>query len=60
MFTLEHTEDVLEDLKALRATNRNHILDKIEEQLLHGPTQATRNKRAVREKPPHRTTEDVL
>jgi mRNA-degrading endonuclease RelE of RelBE toxin-antitoxin system len=99
MFTLEYTEGVLEDLKALRATDRTRILDKIEGQLLHSPTETTRNKkiliglkppweheepvwelrigkyrvfydvsedeqrvivRAVREKPPHQTTEDVL
>src|SRR5438552_2017084 len=98
MFTLEYTEGVLEDLKGLRATDRKRILDRIEEQLQHSPTQATRNKkmliglkppweheepvwelrigkyrvfydvneegqrvsvRAVREKPPHQTTEEV-
>jgi hypothetical protein len=31
MFTLEYTEGVLEDLKGLRASNRSHILDKIDE-----------------------------
>ncbi len=90
---------MLKDLKELRATDRSHILDKIDEQLQHRPTQATRNKkvivglkppweheepvwelrvgkyrvfydvdeqeqrvtiRAVRQKPPHQTTEDVL
>src|SRR5437867_1967425 len=99
MYTLEYTEDVLDDFKALRATDRQRILDKIDEQLLHDPAQETRNKkivtglkppwqhdvpvwelrvgkyrvfydvneseqsvviRALREKPPHRTTEDIL
>jgi mRNA-degrading endonuclease RelE of RelBE toxin-antitoxin system len=83
----------------VRARDRKHILDKIEEQLSHNPTQETRNKkilvglkppwehekpvwelrvgkfrvfydvndseerviiRAVREKPPHQTTEEIL
>jgi mRNA-degrading endonuclease RelE of RelBE toxin-antitoxin system len=99
MFLLEYTEGVVDDLQGLRATDRRRILDKIEEQLTHSPTQPTRNKkvlaglkppwehaepvwelrvgkyrvfydvngeeqrvvvRAVREKPPHQTTEDVL
>jgi mRNA-degrading endonuclease RelE of RelBE toxin-antitoxin system len=99
MFSLEYTEGVVEDLKGLRARDRNRILDKIEEQLRHNPTQQTRHKkivaglkppweheepvwelrvgnfrvfydvneveqrvviRAVREKPPHRTTEEIL
>jgi mRNA-degrading endonuclease RelE of RelBE toxin-antitoxin system len=99
MFTLEFAAGVYDDLKALRARERKLILDKIDEQLLHNPTEQTRNKkilvgleppweheqpvwelrmgkyrvfydvneeeqrdivRAVREKPPHQTTEDVL
>ena len=99
MYTVEFTEGVEEDLKGLRAADRKRILDKIDEQLLHAPTQPTRNKkivvglkppweqeepvwelrvgpfrvfydvneaeqgvviRAVREKPPHRTTEEIL
>lgn len=99
MFTLEYTEGVVDDLKALRTRDRKRVLDKIDEQLIHAPTQESRNKkivvgleppwdhevpvwelrvgsfrvfydvneaeqrvviRAVREKPPHRTTEDIL
>jgi mRNA-degrading endonuclease RelE of RelBE toxin-antitoxin system len=99
MYTVEFTDGVPEDLKALRATDRKRILDKIDEQLLHSPTRPTRNKkivvglkppweqeepvwelrvgrfrvfydvneteqrvviRAVREKPSHRTTEEIL
>jgi|SRR5581483_5060037 len=99
MFTLEYTEGVLDDLKALRARDRKRVLDKIDEQLTHNPTEQTRNKkivaglkppwdheepvwelrvgslrvfydvneadqrvvvRAVRQKPPHRTTEEIL
>jgi mRNA-degrading endonuclease RelE of RelBE toxin-antitoxin system len=99
MFTLEFAKDVLDDLKALRAPERKRILDRIDEQLLHNPTEETRNKkslvglkppweheepvwelrigkyrvfydvneeeqqvivRAVREKPPHQSTEEIL
>jgi mRNA-degrading endonuclease RelE of RelBE toxin-antitoxin system len=99
MFGAEYTESVLEDLGDLRASDRRRVLDKIEEQLLHNPTQPTRHKkileglkppweheepvwelrigtyrvfydvneeeqrvivRAVREKPPHQTTEGIL
>jgi mRNA-degrading endonuclease RelE of RelBE toxin-antitoxin system len=47
MFTLEYTRGVLDDLKGLRATDRKRLLDKIEEQLLHNPTQTTRNKKIL-------------
>lgn len=99
MYRLEYAEGVADDLKPLRAGDRNRILDKIDQQLKDSPTQQTRNKkplvglkppweheepiwelrvgkyrvfydvdeagqqvvvRAVREKPPHRTTEDIL
>jgi mRNA-degrading endonuclease RelE of RelBE toxin-antitoxin system len=99
MYTVEYTEDVVEDLKGLRANERKRILDKIDEQLIHEPTAETRNKkivaglkppweheepvrelrvgkyrvfydvadeeqrvmvRAVREKPPHKTTEEII
>jgi mRNA-degrading endonuclease RelE of RelBE toxin-antitoxin system len=99
MFTLKFSESVSSDLKPLRATDRKRILDAIDEQLLHSPTQQTRNKkivvglkppwdheepiwelrvgrfrvfydvnekekrvavRAVREKPAHRTTKEIL
>jgi mRNA-degrading endonuclease RelE of RelBE toxin-antitoxin system len=99
MYGVEYTEGVREDLKGLRARDRKQILDTIDEQLTHNPTQETRNKkivvglkppweheepvrelrignyrvfydvneeeqqvvvRAIREKPPHRTTEVIL
>jgi mRNA-degrading endonuclease RelE of RelBE toxin-antitoxin system len=99
MYSLKYAEGVLTDLKSLRANDRKRILDAIDEQLLHEPTQETRNKkivaglkapwehdepvwelrigkfrlfydvrageqqvtiRALREKPPHRTTEEIL
>jgi mRNA-degrading endonuclease RelE of RelBE toxin-antitoxin system len=99
MYTPEYTEGVLQDLKALPAKERMRILNKIDEQLLHQPSQETRNKklliglkppweheqpvwelrvgkyrvfydvdepgqsvviRAIRKKPPHQTTEQIL
>ena len=99
MYELEYTEGVVEDLKGLRTSDRKRILDKIDEQLIHNPTEETRNKKilvglkppweheepvrelrvgkyrvfydvdeeghgviicAIREKPPHQTTEEVL
>jgi len=99
MFTVEYSEGVLGDLADLRAFDRKAILDQIEVQLTHQPTQETRNKkrlaglippwehvepvwelrvgefrvfydvnedesrvivRAVRRKPPHASTEEIL
>ena len=99
MFTIEYAEGVAEDLAALRAADRKRILERIDQQLTHQPTRATRNKkslvglvppwdhvppvwelrvgrfrvfydvdepatlvtvRAIREKPPHKTTEEIL
>jgi mRNA-degrading endonuclease RelE of RelBE toxin-antitoxin system len=99
MFTIEYAEGVADDLAALRAFDRKEILDHIEGQLTHQPTQETRHKkvlvglvppweheepvwelrvgefrifydvdvgaarvivRAVRHKPPHKTTEEIL
>ena len=99
MFTIEYAEGVADDLAGLRAFDRNQILDRIEEQLSHQPTQETRNRkplvglippwdhvppiwelrvgehrafsdvdegegrvavRAIRPKPPGKTTEEIL
>ena len=99
MFTILYEQDVVDDLRKLRTHNYKRILDSIEEQLLHQPTQPTRNRkplpgleppwehvepiwelrvgeyrvfydvdenaglvniRAVRHKPPHKTTEEIL
>jgi len=99
MFSVDYAEGVAQDLAGLRAYERTRILDQIEEQLAHQPTQETRNKkllpglkppwdqelpvwelrvaeyrvfydvdeteqvvtvRAVRHKPPHATTEEIL
>jgi mRNA-degrading endonuclease RelE of RelBE toxin-antitoxin system len=47
MYTLKFAESVVADLKALRATDRSRILDKIDEQLLHTPNEPTRNKKII-------------
>lgn len=99
MYSIEFSEDAVEDLAAFRAFERGRILDAIEEQLGHDPTTRTRNRksllglaplieavppiwelrvaayrvfydvneeegkvfvRAIRRKPPHKMTEDVL
>src|SRR5262245_24089771 len=99
MYVVEYAEGVAADLKSLRAHDRRRVLDKIDEQLIHTPTEETRNKkillglkppwreekpvwelrvgkyrvfydvdeggqrvviRAVREKRPHQTTEEIL
>jgi mRNA-degrading endonuclease RelE of RelBE toxin-antitoxin system len=99
MYEVEYAEGVADDLRSLRAHERRHILDTMEEQLKHEPARETRNKKplvgleppwdqdepvwelrigsyrvfyevddvgqrvivhAVRRKPPHRTTEEIL
>jgi mRNA-degrading endonuclease RelE of RelBE toxin-antitoxin system len=98
-FAIEYAESVADDLAALRPFERNQVLDRVEEQLTHQPTQETRNKkrlvglkppwehvepvwelrvgeyrvfydvdeganqvvvRAIKRKPPHKTTEEIL
>ena len=99
MYSIEYASRVADDLEGLRAFDRNLLLDRIEEELLHQPKQTTQNKkelvglvppweseeptwelrsgeyrifydvdeeegqvtvRAIRRKPPHKTTEEVL
>lgn len=99
MFSIEYAEGVAEDIATVRAFERAQLLDRVEEQLSHQPTQETRNKkilpgleppwdavppvwelrvgeyrvfydvddgqrrvtvRAIRRKPPHKTTEEIL
>jgi mRNA-degrading endonuclease RelE of RelBE toxin-antitoxin system len=47
IFNIEYTEDVVNDLMNLRAFHRKQLLDRIEEQLTHQPTQGTRNKKIL-------------
>ena len=99
MFSIDYAQGVADDIATLRAFDRSRILDRIEEQLSHQPTQETPNKkllpglkspwdavlpvwelrvgeyrvfydaddaqrrvtvRAIRRKPPHTTTEEIL
>lgn len=99
MYEIEFAEEVAEDLAGLRAYDRAYVLDHIEKQLRHQPTQKTQHKkmlvglvppwgyvepvwqlsigayrvfydvdearavvviRAIRFKPPHQTTEEIL
>ena len=41
MFVIEYAENVADDLANLHAYQRRQILDRIEEQLTHQPTQQT-------------------
>ena len=98
-FRIEYARSVADELVALRAYDRNRILDEIEEQLTHQANVPTRRRkvlvgldapwehidpvwelrvgdwriyydidaetshvviRAIRQKPPHRTTEETL
>lgn len=43
-FIVEFAESVADDLAELRAFDRRDILDRIEEQLAHQPTEETRNR----------------
>ncbi len=47
MYVLEYAEGVTEDLARLRAFERAHMLDRIESQLRHQPTQETRNRKIL-------------
>jgi len=99
MYEIEYAEGVVDDLVDLRVYQRKQILEHIEVQLTHQPTQQTRNKkilvglippweyvepvwelrvgeyrvfydvdedasivaiRAIRHKPLHKTTEEIL
>jgi mRNA-degrading endonuclease RelE of RelBE toxin-antitoxin system len=99
VYEIEFSEEVLDDLSALRAFDRSRVLDEIETQLSSEPAQETRHRkilvglvpsfdavppiwqlavgeyrvfydvdeerrtvyvRAVRHKPPHRMTKEIL
>jgi mRNA-degrading endonuclease RelE of RelBE toxin-antitoxin system len=47
MFTIVFAESVADDLKSLRAYERNLVLDTIDEQLTHEPLRHTRNKKEL-------------
>jgi mRNA-degrading endonuclease RelE of RelBE toxin-antitoxin system len=99
MYEIKYGGEFLNNLKELSTSKRREVLDRIGEQLIHQPTQETRNKkilkglnppwdyddpiwelrigesrvfydvddaakwvtvRALRQKPPHKTTEEIL
>lgn len=47
MYEIRFAEGVKQDLRALRAYDRNTILDEIEGQLSHEPTKASRNRKLL-------------
>jgi mRNA-degrading endonuclease RelE of RelBE toxin-antitoxin system len=51
MFEVRFSEDAQRHLKGFAARERRIILDAIEEQLVHQPAVATRNRKLLRENP---------
>lgn len=47
MYEFVYAEGVLDTLQPMRAVDRKRILEKIDEQLTHEPTQTTRNKKML-------------
>ncbi len=47
MYKIEYAEGTSDDLKSLRANERKHILDKIDEQLSYEPATKTRNRKPL-------------
>jgi len=47
MFEIEFTPEAMDDLKALRKHEQVRILDALETQLRHQPTEATRNRKEI-------------
>lgn len=47
VFSIDYAEGVAEDIASLRAFDRSQLLDRIEEQLRHQPTQETRNRKLL-------------
>lgn len=48
MFRIEFTPESLEDLRLLRVYDQRRVIESVEEQLRHQPTQATRNRKRLR------------
>ena len=48
MFQLEFTSEAIEDLRLLRKYYQREIMDAVEIQLTHHPTQQTRNRKQLR------------
>ena len=48
MYEIEFTLETIEDLRALRKRDRQLVVNEIERQLKHEPTQETRNRKRLR------------
>jgi mRNA-degrading endonuclease RelE of RelBE toxin-antitoxin system len=48
MFEIQFTPAAIEDFRPLRAYDRRRIIEAIEQQLQHQPTQETRNRKRLR------------
>lgn len=48
IYSIEYTEEALEDLQYLRKPERQLVVDEIDRQLVYQPTVATRNRKQVR------------
>lgn len=48
IYSIEYTEEALEDLQYLRKLERQLVVDEIDRQLVYQPTVATRNRKQVR------------
>ena len=60
MFNIAYAKSVAGDLAAVRSYDRTRILDQIDQQLAHQPTQESRNKKIIRGlKPPWEHIEPV-
>ena len=57
MYEIQYTVEAIEDLKLYRKRDRQLIVDQIDEQLSHEPSQETRNRKRLR---PNRVAEYEL
>ncbi len=48
VFDIQFTPEAIEDLRTLRKRDQQLIIDEIEDQLKHEPTQGTRNRKCLR------------
>lgn len=48
MFKIEFTPEAIEDMHILKKRERSQVIEEIENQLLHQPTQETRNRKRLR------------
>ena len=48
MFKIDFTLEAIEDIRWFRKTDRKRVIEEIEKQLKHHPTQETRNRKKLR------------